>query len=259
MAGQTISLFRYLLLGAISRRLVALIMIVLVLATLAAGFIAELAIINSDRIGAALLGDLLRYSLVLLLLLLVTGNVAEDFQANQFDRLLALPLSRWQYIIAQLMVIITIASTFSLSVLAIVAWFTALELAAYWAVALWLELILTGLIGLLGIVSLEKAPQAVFFSIAIYLLARFSGVISQMLSESVVLTDGSLSNRLAEWIFHGVLYVMPSSRAFAQNNMFFEPGLPSELLSGQLLTVTVYSIFLVAACLVDFYRKEFNH
>jgi hypothetical protein len=258
MAGQTISLFRYLLLGVINRRLVVLVFILLVLATLLASFISELAIINSDRISAALLGDFLRYSLVFLVLLLVTSNVAEDFESKQFERLLTMPLSRWQYIAAQLLVIITIASAFSFPVFAIVSFSTSFELAAYWATALWLEVILMGLIGLLGILSLEKVPQAIFFSLAVYLLAKFSGVISQMLAQSVYLTVGSLSNRFAEWIFEGVLHVMPSSQAFAQNNVFFEPVFLLELLTNQLLTVTIYSVFLIAVCLVDFYRKEFN-
>lgn len=259
MVGQTISLFRYLLLGVVNRRLAVLVLILFVVGILLASFVSELAIINSERISAALLGDFLRYSLVFLALLLVTSNVAEDYESKQFERLLSMPLSRWQYIVAQCLVILVIATVLSLPVTAIVSLFSSLEIAAYWAAALWLEIILMGLIGLLAILSLEKIPQAVFFSLAIYLLTKFSGVISQMLSESVILTDGSASNRFAELVFDGVLHVMPGSQAFAQNNIFFEPTLlPYELLSEQLLTVFVYSSFVITICLIDFYRKEFN-
>ncbi len=52
---------------------------------------------------------------------------------------------------------------------------------------------------------------------------------------------------------------MPGTGAFAQNNVFFDSSLLSgDLLSSQLLTVVIYAAFLVAVCLVDFYRKEFN-
>jgi hypothetical protein len=258
MVGQTISLFRYLLLGVINRRLAVLLLLLVVVALLLVSFISELAIINSTQISAALLADFLRYSLVFLALLLVTSNIAEDYQSKQFERLLTMPLSRWQYIAAQVMVVITVSTVLSMPVVVVVSFSASFDLATYWAVALWLEIILMGLIGLLGILSLEKIPQAVFFSIAIYLLAKFSGVISHMLSESVELSEGSLSNRFVEWIFKGVLHIMPSSQAFAQNNVFFEPNLLVGLLSDQLLTVTLYSIFLIAVCLVDFYRKEFN-
>lgn len=259
MVGQTISLFRYLLLGVVNRRLTVMVLILFVVATLLASYVSELAIINSERVSAALLGDFLRYSLVFLALLLVTSNVAEDYESKQFERLLTMPLSRWQYITAQVFAILVIATFLCLPVVAIVSFFTSFEIAAYWAVAIWLEIILVSLIGLLGILSLEKIPQAVIFSLAIYLLAKFSAVISQMLSESIKLSDGSASNRFAELVFNGVLHVMPGSQAFAQNNIFFEATqLPYELLSNQLLTVVVYSTFLITVCLIDFYRKEFN-
>jgi ABC-type transport system involved in multi-copper enzyme maturation permease subunit len=259
MAGQTISLFRYLLLGVVNRRLAILVLILFVVAALIASYVSELAIINSANISAALLGDFLRYSLVFLALLLVTSNVAEDYESKQFERLLTMPLSRWQYIAAQVLVILVIAAVLSLPVIVIVSFFSSIEIAIYWAVALWLEISLVSLIGLLGILSLERIPQAVIFSLAIYLLAKFSGVISQMLLESVKLSDGSASNHFAERLFNAVLYVMPGSQAFAQNNIFFEPMLlPYGLLSDQLLTVMVYSAFLIVVCLIDFYRKEFN-
>jgi ABC-type transport system involved in multi-copper enzyme maturation permease subunit len=259
MSGQTISLFRYLLLGVVNRRLAILVCILFLVSALLGSFVSELAIINSHNISAALQADFLRYSLIFVALLLVTSNVAEDYQSKQFERLLTMPISRWQYIMAQLLVILTIATILSLPVVGMLSFATSFDIALYWAAALWLELVLVALIGLLGILSLEKIPQAVVFSIAIYLLAKFSAVIDQMLSESVKLSDGSASNRFAQWLFEGVLHVMPGTKAFAQNNVFFDSSLLlGDLLSSQLLTVVIFAVFLVAVCLVDFYRKEFN-
>jgi len=133
-----------------------------------------------------------------------------------------------------------------------------MELALYWSVALWLEILLVGLLGLLAILSLEKIPQAVFFSLAVYLLAKLSGLISQMLAESVDLSDGGLANRISELIFNGILHLIPRIEAFAQNDVFFEASGLSEILLNQLGTVSLYSLFLLAVCLIDFYRKEFN-
>ncbi|MFV2033087.1 MAG: hypothetical protein ACC663_11370, partial [Gammaproteobacteria bacterium] len=95
MGAQTISLFRYLLLGILNLRLFVLVIILVALALLFSSFITELAIINSERIAQALLADILRYSLVFLTLLLVTTSVAEDYQFRQFERLLTMPVSRW--------------------------------------------------------------------------------------------------------------------------------------------------------------------
>ena len=258
MIGQTISLFRFLLLGILNLRLVVLVSILLLVSVLLSSFIAELAIINSDQIATAVLADFLRYCLVFLALLLVTTNVAEDFEFKQFERLLTMPVARWQYIAAQFLVVASIAAMLVLPVFVILSLLSTLELALYWSVALWLEILLVGLLGLLAILSLEKIPQAVFFSLAVYMLSKLSGLISQMLAESVDLSDGGFANRISELIFSGILHVIPRIEAFAQNNVFFEPSGLSEILLNQLGTVSLYSLFLLAVCLIDFYRKEFN-
>ena len=258
MIGQTISLFRFLLLGILNLRLVVLVSILLLVSVLLSSFIAELAIINSDQIATAVLADFLRYCLVFLALLLVTTNVAEDFEFKQFERLLTMPVARWQYIAAQFMVVASIAAMLVLPVFVILTLLSSLELALYWSAALWLEILLVGLLGLLAILSLEKIPQAVFFSLAVYMLSKLSGLISQMLAESVDLSDGGLASRFSELIFSGILHLIPRIEAFAQNNVFFESSGLSEILLNQLGTVSLYSLFLLAVCLIDFYRKEFN-
>lgn len=258
MGSQTISLFRYLLLGILNRRLFVLVLILVGIGVLISGFMTELAIINSEEVGTALLADFLRYSLVILILLLVTTNVAEDFQSRQFDRLLTMPVSRWQYIIAQFFIIVTLAGILCLPVFLIMSLSTPFEVALYWSVALWLEMMLLGLVGLLAILSLEKIPLAVFFSLAIYLLAKLSGLIAQMLTESVRLSDGSVSSRVAEMIFNSILYVIPRLDTFAQNDVFFESVSLVVMLSDQVMAVIPYALFLLGVCMIDFYRKEFN-
>jgi ABC-type transport system involved in multi-copper enzyme maturation permease subunit len=258
MIRQTISLFRYLMLGIVNLRLFVLVTILVVTAVLLSGFITELAIINSRQIATAMLADFLRYSFVFLALLLVVTNVADDFEFKQFERLLTMPVSRWQYIAAQFLTIASIAFILILPVLLTISIVDSIEVALYWSAALWLEILLVGLVGLLAILSLEKIPQAVFFSVAVYLLAKLSGLISQMLVESVKLSDGALANRFSDLVFNGILHLIPRLEAFAQNNVFFEPYDLSGILLNQLGIVSVYSLFLLAVCLVDFYRKEFN-
>ena len=95
MTRQTIALFRYLMLGIVSRRLFVLLAILLLAALLCGGFLQELAIINGAAIVSAFVADLLRYCMALLALLMVTSAVAEDYQSRQFERLLTMPLARW--------------------------------------------------------------------------------------------------------------------------------------------------------------------
>ena len=259
MTSQTIALFRYLMLGIISRRLFVLLAVLLLTAVLSGSFIQQLAIINSGAIVGAFIADLLRYSLALLALLMVASAVAEDFESSQFERLLTMPLARWQYIAAQFMVIACLCLLLVLPVLLLVSLYSGPVIGIYWAAALWLELMLISLLGLLAILSLEKIPLAVFFTLAIYLLAKLSGLISEMLAQSVYLSDGSAASRALEIFFSVILYVIPGNSSFAQNDVFFEAANLFTALASQFLSVAVYALFLLAACLVDFYRKEFDH
>ena len=105
MHSQTISLFRFLMLGILSKRLLVLVAIMVLTAVLSGSFINELAIINAGAVQTAFVADFLRYSLALLALLMIVTSVAEDYEFRQFERLLTMPLARWQYIAAQTLVI----------------------------------------------------------------------------------------------------------------------------------------------------------
>ena len=258
MHGQTISLFHFLMRGILSRRLLVLVAIMVLAAVLCGSFIDELAMINGAAIQTAFVADFLRYSLALLALLMIVTSVAEDFECRQFERLLTMPLARWQYIAAQTLVIACLCLLLTLPAALLITLYGNVVVGLYWAAALWLELFLLGILGLLAILSLEKIPQAVIFSLAIYLLAKFSNLISLMLTESVELSEGSVTSRVVEFIFGAVLYVIPGSKAFAENDVFFANIDLIAMLGSQLASVSIYALFLLTVCLVDFYRKEFN-
>jgi len=258
MLPQTISLFRYLMLGILSKRLFMLVAILVLVVVLSASFIGELAIINGDAIVAAFIADFMRYSLGLLTLLLIATSVVEDYESRQFERLLTMPLARWQYIAAQTLVIACLCLLLVLPVLLLVSLYSSWGPGLYWAAALWLELFLLGVLALLASLSLEKIPLAVFFSLAVYLLAKLSGLISLMLTESVKLSDGSATSRAVEFVFGAILYVIPGTESFAESDIFFVDLNLLATLGAQSISVTIYAALLLAVCLVDFYRKEFN-
>jgi ABC-type Na+ efflux pump permease subunit len=239
-------------------RLFLLLVVLAMAAAMTGGFLGELAIINGKAIVGAFIGDFLRYSLALLTLLQVAANVAEDYQSRQFERLLTMPLARWQYIAAQTLAIACLCLLLVMPALLVVSLYSGMTLGFYWAVALWLELFVLGMLGLLASLSLEKLPLAVFFSLAVYLLAKLSGLIILMLAESVKLSEGSIFSRVVEFIFGAILYVIPGTGSFADSDVFFGYIDLMGRLHDQLLAVSVYVLFLAAVCLFDFYRKEFN-
>jgi hypothetical protein len=68
----------------------------------------------------------------------------------------------------------------------------------------------------------------------------------------------SAASRAMELIFGAILYLVPDTGSFAQNDIFFHAVDLFTTLANQFFSVAVYLLFLLAACLVDFYRKEFN-
>jgi len=197
-------------------------------------------------------------ALPLLALLMIATSVAEDYESRQFERLLTMPLARWQYIAAQTLVLACLGLLLLLPVALLISLYGDTALGLDWATALWLELFLLGTLGLLAILSLEKVPQAVIFTLAIYLLAKFSNLRSLMLTESVKLSEGSATSRVIEFIFGSILYVIPGSKAFADNDVFYASYDMLALLGSQFGAVSIYALFLLTVCLIDFYRKEFN-
>lgn len=258
MLSQTIALFRYQLLGMINGRMILLLLAVYSVSFLGSRFVAELAIINSENIALSVLAEFLRYSLVLLLIISLSHQISQDYELSQFERLLAMPISRYQYILAQILLLIVFALIMVLPVFALMSLVGDASVAFYWSMALYMEMILVGFFALLAIISLEKLPVAIIFSIALYLLAKAAPVINLILSQSSPIYEDEKGFQLAQWFFGVIQYVLPDAKVFAQNNIVFGGVSIAEPLLQQLISVLVYSCFILFIVLVDFYRKEFN-
>ena len=258
MLTQTIALFRYQLLGMINARIIVLLLAIYALAFLGSRFVAELAIINSEVIALSVLAEFLRYSLVLLLIISLSHQISQDYELSQFERLLAMPISRYQYILAQFFLLMVLASILVTPVFLLMFVLGDASIAAYWTLSLAIELTLVGFFALLAVISLEKLPVAIIFTIAIYLLSKTAPVIDLILSQASPIYEEEQGFQLAQWLFGMIQYVLPGAQAFAQNNVVFGGMAIGEPLVQQLMAVLVYSLFILFVVLIDFYRKEFN-
>lgn len=258
MIKQTIALFRYQLLGIINIKIVLILCIVFVVAFLLSRFVAELAIINSETISLGVMADFLRYSLILMLIISISYQISQDYELSQFERLLAMPVSRSQYVLAQFFVLLTFSGFLVLPVFFLMFFLNDFSLALYWTSALFLEMILIGQFAILAILSLEKLPVAVIFALASYLLAKAVPFIDLIFSQSMTFYNEDSSFQIGSVLFSIIKYVLPDSSAFAQNNVIFDAVGQWSLLLKQLITVLMYGLFIQFVILIDFYRKEFN-
>jgi len=256
MVAQTIALFRFQLIGIVSRRLMISLLVLLLIAFLGGRFVASLALVNGEVVALAAQADFLRYCLVLVLVVALVAQVARDYDSGQLERMLAMPLARWQYLLSLFSVMtllsLLLAAAASLPLLPFES-----GKALYWGVALFLELMLAGQMALLAILSLERLPQAIPLALGLYLLARLGPVIDLALKHSADFYQEETGFQFGRQLFALIRYLLPGDQAFASNNLLFEDGaalLP--VLGQQLFQVLIYLLFLQAVMMADFYRKE---
>lgn len=258
MFKQTIALFHYQLLSILNIKMMLLMVFIYVAAFLSGQFVAQLAIINSDSIALGVMADFLRYSLAFLLIISLSYQVSQDYEISQFDRLLAMPISRGLYILAQNVVLLFVSLLLIIPVFLLMTLLGDVSIAGYWSLAVFLELVLIGQFALLAILSLEKLPIAVIFTLAIYLLTKSAPLLDLIFSQSVDIYEEERGFQLGYSIFSVIRYVLPDASAFAQNNVLFNPLEAGGLIFKQLTSVVIYGLFIQFVILIDFYRKEFN-
>ena len=255
---QTLALFRYQMLGMINTRILVLLSMILAAVFLGSRFIAELAIIHSEDIALAAMADMLRYSLVILLIISISYQISQDYELSQFERILAMPVSRVQYVLAQSLVLLVIAFVFCLPVFLLMVLINDVSNAFYWSLALYLEMILIGQFAVLAIISLEKLPIAVMFTLGVYLLAKASPLIDLIIAQTQVYYIEEQGVQFSSYVFSAIQHVLPDASAFAQNDALFGSIDKSDILVQQCISVLVYGMFIQLVILLDFYRKEFN-
>jgi hypothetical protein len=259
MFRQTIALFRYLLLGFMSIKVTIFLLIITVGGFLSGQFISELAIINGAVISLAASSELVRYGLIVFMIVTIAHQVSADYELGQFDRILSMPISRTQYVLAQSLSVLTIGFIFSLSVILSVMLMSTWQMTVFWFISVYLELILIGIFTLLATLVLEKLPVAIIFSLSFYLLCRLAPIINSIFQQSSEYYTEEASFQFTHEFFSLLLYVLPDSEAFANNNLLFDSVVVWNNVLSQFVHVTSYGCFLLAICLIDFYRKEFNH
>jgi ABC-type transport system involved in multi-copper enzyme maturation permease subunit len=257
MFSQTIALIRYQLLGQVNARLWLVLLCFAVLGALAGQFIAQLSLVNSEQIALAATADLMRYCAVLLMLITVSYQVAQDYELQFFDRLFAMPVKRFQYVLAQFFLVVVMAVLLVLPIVLVMS-FSNAPATLYWAISVVLELVLVGQIATLIAVSLEKLTIALMSSFAFYLFAKGLPLVQLALSESASFYQEESSFQFYQLFFSGLEMIMPTMEAFAQNNLLFDLTDSGLALLRQAIAVLVYSLFVQAVVLIDFYRKELN-
>lgn len=259
MVSQTITLIRYFLTAYSSRKNFFLLISILLAGLLSSQFIAELSLSQAANAQLSFQIEFYRYALIIFSVLILVVSIAEDYESRQFEMLLSMPLSRWQYIVGQISAVLLLNLLMCVLAGLLLLLQSPINVVFYWLLSFWLEMTLVSFIALLAIISLEKIPSAIMLTLCLYLLSRISDSVLQIITMSVEYSDESMINVVLLMVFEWVQLVLPSTSAFLSNNAFFELStLSMSNLSLQGFSVLVYCAFILSVTLFDFYRKDFS-
>lgn len=221
-------------------------------------FVADLTLINSELIAFAAMADVFRYGSLVLMIVVICHQVSQNYELQLFDRLFAMPITRVQFVLAQFILVMSVAFLLAIPILLTGLLNENINLTIYWFLAVFLELLLVGQFASLSAISLEKLPVAIIFTLALYLFTRSLPLIDLIINESMPYYQQEGDFHFYQWFISFVQYLMPLQGVFAQNNVLFVSESMWNELFKQMGLVFVYGFFIQFIIMLDFYRKEFN-
>ena len=167
---QVQAIAHYTLLEARRNHLLWVVVLTIFAAVALAGFLAQVAITETQQIQAAFLGALLRWAAVFIVSLTVITGMVREFNDKGFELVLSLPLPRAGYFFGKLLgyaaIALLVATCMTLPLLLVVP----PDQAALWGASLGCELMLVCVLILLCMLTLNQTLPAFTVVAAFYLL-----------------------------------------------------------------------------------------
>lgn len=220
-----------------------------------AGFLAHVAITETQQIQSAFLGAFLRWAAVFIVSLTVITGMVREFNDKGFELVLSLPLPRAGYFFGKLAgfaaVAMFVAVCMSLPLLLVVP----PDQAVLWGLSLGCELLLVCALSLLCMLTLKQTLPAFAVVAAFYLLARSISAI-KLMGQGPLVDVSSWSQHAVTFLVDAIATVLPNLDRFTATEwLVYHSGQPLALapIMGQSL---IYLVLLAGAGLFDLYRKN---
>ncbi len=237
-------------------RLSWLALALLLLAWLFTEFIGALAITEHRAIQATVLASLLRLTGVFLLVLFVVASVLREQQERALESLLTLPHPRAAYVLGKALAHAVLALILAIACGLLLLLHAQAAVVVPWTVSLACELVLAAAFGLLLAFTFRQTVAAVAAFAVIYFLARAMGALLLMLAQPTFSYRG-WGEAFIEHFIAGLAWVLPGLYRFTDAGWLAAAGLPDGALGYVLGQTLVYLPLLLAAAMVDLYRREF--
>jgi ABC-type Na+ efflux pump permease subunit len=219
-----------------------------------AGFLSQVALTERAALQTAALAVVLRACAVFLIAVQVSSSTLRELHDKGLELMLSLPLSRATHYLGRLAGFVAcgtaIAVVFALSLL---LWAPPLRVAV-WGVSLVCEAALVAAAALFFAMTLANLVAAIAATAGLYALARAMPAIQAI--TAAPLADESWAGWLARHTVDALALFLPRLEAVTRTEwlLYGAPSMASLALA--LAGLLVYTTLLVAAGLVDFYRRS---
>jgi ABC-type transport system involved in multi-copper enzyme maturation permease subunit len=219
-----------------------------------AAFLSQVALTETAALQAAVVAAVLRACAVFLIAAQVTSSTLREIQDKGLELMLSLPLSRATHYLGRLAGFVACGAGIAIVfALALLLWAPPLPV-ALWGVSLACEAALVAAAALFFAMTLANLVAAIAATAGLYLLARSMPAIQAI--ASAPLAEESWAGWLARHTVDAIALVLPRLDAATRTEWLLYEAPSMINYAWALAGLLIYTILLVAAGLVDFYRRN---
>jgi ABC-type transport system involved in multi-copper enzyme maturation permease subunit len=245
---------RITLLEVVRSRLAWLIGAALLASLAIAGFLQQVAVIESREIQAAIIAALLRACAVFFVVLFVVMSVVRESNDKFFELVLSQASPRSSYLFGKFLGVAAAGAVIAVALSMPVALFAPVARVPAWTLSLFGELLIMSAVSLFCVLTFTHVLTALSAAAGFYLLARSMAailIIAQTSEQNVLLAP-----RLADWFIQGVALVMPRLDQMTQTGWLIESAPDAATLAAVLAQTVIYVVLILGAALFDLYRQD---
>ncbi|MBF0145069.1 MAG: ABC transporter permease [Magnetococcales bacterium] len=247
---------RVTVLEGVRTRLPGLVVAVWAVGMSLAWFAGALAVMETEAVQAAVAGFFLRLGAVLVLTLFVLNAQVREFNDKGVDLVLSLPVPRAGYLFGRIVGYAMIALAVAILFAGGTCFFAPGSQSVLWGVSLFFELMLVIALSLFSLLTFSQVPPAFALVMAVYLLAR-SVIVLQWIGQGPIMPQGVLHVWLMNRLIDALAFVLPALDRLTRSDwLVYGTGGWDDLIF-VVVQGGIYLSLLVAAALIDLYRKNF--
>jgi Cu-processing system permease protein len=254
MHNSILTIARFTFLESVSNRLFALTFVGLFCVFGLCEFVGELAISETNKIQAILIGAGMRLFAVATIALLVITSMVREFNEKGFDLIASLPLPRYHYYFGKFLGFFLFSLIVAIPTSGLLLIYSPTLTVSLWFLSLVCELAIIISLSLLCLFTFSNVTVAFMVVVLFYILSRSIHAI-QLISHSPIMGSYNFSQQFMRFMTDALAYLLPGLHDFTKSE-WLAYGVDWQDLRTVIIQSGIYILLLCAAGLFDLYRKN---